>query len=376
MSLEKLQNGRYQLLRLIGQGAMGKVYLAEDTRINRQVAIKVINPYAGDEATKNAVRLFHREAQTIAKLNHPHILPLFDFEEASSDGSTPTYMVMPFCPEGSFAEWLRQHKDQGLLAPQDVVQLGHQAADALQYAHDHGIIHRDVKPANFLLRSNRDHPNCPDLLLADFGVAKLSTVATRSSQMPNPYPPHRGTLVLDDPLHDNSKGDMWDITSTAGAGSCGFMNNAYHVTQDSVLGGITGCNPEALSPLSDFTLQVQMTLVSGDAGGITFRVTHTNFYLFAITPDGSYHFDVENGTSLSLPTVVRQGKNSAIHKGLNRSNLIAIVAIGKNFNLYVNNQLIDTVTDGTYGSGQIGLAAEESSNATDVMFSNAMVWKL
>jgi serine/threonine protein kinase len=97
-----LQNGRYQLLRLIGQGAMGKVYLAQDTRINRQVAIKVINPYHGDEATNDAARLFQREAQTIAKLNHPHILPLFDFDEASSDGSTPTYMVMPFCPEGSF----------------------------------------------------------------------------------------------------------------------------------------------------------------------------------------------------------------------------------------------------------------------------------
>src|SRR5258708_3291842 len=91
-------------------------------------------------------------------------------------------MVMPFCPEGSLAEWLRQRKDQGALAPQDVVQLVHQAADALQYAHEHGIIHRDVKPANFLIRSNRDNSNCPDLLLADFGVAKLSAVGTRSSQ--------------------------------------------------------------------------------------------------------------------------------------------------------------------------------------------------
>src|SRR5947209_649935 len=186
MALEELQNGRYRLLRLIGQGAMGKVYLGEDTRIDRQVAIKVIqtevNPYPDDETTKDAVRLFHREAQTIAKLNHPHILPLFDFDEASSDGSTPTYMVMPFCPEGSLAEWLRQRKGSGLLAAQEVVQVVQQAANALQYAHDHGIIHRDVKPANFLIRSNRDHPNCPDLLLADFGVAKLSVVATRSSQ--------------------------------------------------------------------------------------------------------------------------------------------------------------------------------------------------
>jgi eukaryotic-like serine/threonine-protein kinase len=65
---------------------MGQVYLAEDTRIDRPVAIKVIqtemNPYPDDEATRDAVRLFHREAQTIAKLNHPHILPLFDFDSA------------------------------------------------------------------------------------------------------------------------------------------------------------------------------------------------------------------------------------------------------------------------------------------------------
>ena len=169
---------------------------------------------------------------------------------------------------------------------------------------------------------------------------------------------------------------MWDTTSEAGIGSCGFMNNFYDVTQQSVLGGITGCNPEALSILSDFTLQVQMTIVSGDAGGITFRVIHSNFYLFAITPDGSYHLDIENGSSLSLPAVVRQGTSTAIHKGLNQSNLIAVVAIGKNFNFYVNNHLVDTVTDSTFGSGQIGLAAEESSNTTDMVFSDAMVWRM
>jgi eukaryotic-like serine/threonine-protein kinase len=634
MSLEELQNGRYRLLRLIGKGAMGQVYLAEDTRIQRQVAIKVIQteaqPYPGDETTREAVRLFHREAQTIARLNHPHILPLFDFDEASSDGSTPTYMVMPFCPEGSLAEWLRQRKDQGALAPQDVVQLVHQAADALQYAHEHGIIHRDVKPANLLIRSNRENPTCPDLLLADFGVAKLSAVATGSSQsirgtphymspeqwsgapvpatdqyalavmayelvtgrapfqgnsnqvmyqhvmvppqppsavnphlpaavdavllralakdpaerfpsiadfarafqqvllpelsqsaygaygvsvplapasanqvpptlaqpprtsyttvhipdiarlpvtptspapvpplpvnqgvstggqpsgllrggaillaglallvilagvggslallnhhgsgvtraptqsanhsnagnatatsnarltatagatspvasvttstltqVPNPYPPHTGTLVLSDPLRDNSKGNMWDITSLAGEGSCGFMNNAYYVTQVSPLGGITGCNPEALPVLGDFTLQVQLTILSGDAGGVTLRVVHSNFYLFAIAPDGSYHFDILNG--LSLPSVVKQGSSSAIHKGLNQPNLLAVVARGGTFMLYVNNQLIDTVSDATFATGQIGLAAEESSNTTAVAFSNAMVWKM
>jgi eukaryotic-like serine/threonine-protein kinase len=616
MPLEELQNGRYRLLRLIGKGAMGEVYLAQDKRIDRQVAIKVILtgmlPYPGDEAAQDAVRLFHREAQTIARLNHPHILPLFDFDEASQDGSTPTYMVMPYCPEGSFDGWLQQRRERGLLAPRDVVQLVNQAADALQYAHDYGIVHRDVKPANFLIHSNRATPDCPDLLLADFGVAKLSAVATRtgpsirgtpiymapeqwngvpvpatdqyalavmtydlltgrtpfqgsgtevmyqhlmtqpsppgtfnphlppavdavvmralakdpsqrfpsisdfaralqqallpgfsqpsygaytpppaSSQpagtsyttvrspdtlqpprlpltmgavppgtsyttqhapdtqlapMPvslpgvhqdeakhagfftgrnvlliglvllvilagvgvslrvlhqnstsniptnhpnngtatasptqastNPYYPKQNILALNDPLRDNSKDYMWDMTNMQGEGSCGFANNAYHAVQDIIIGGgITGCNPEAFPPLQDFTFQVQLTIVRGDAGGITFRVATSNFYLFAITPDGSYHFDVVNGNGLSLPNVIKQGASSAIQKGLGRPNLLAVVALGNKFDLYVNNQRIDTVTDGALSSGQIGLAAEEVSNPTDVMFNNAMVWK-
>ena len=183
MPLEELQNGRYRLLRLIGRGAMGEVYLAQDTRIDRQVAIKVIRAELGaypDDTSQDVMRLFLREAQTIARLNHPHILPLFDFDEAHAGESSPTYMVMPFCEEGSFADWLRQRKDQGLLPPRDVAELVRQAADALQYAHDHHIIHRDVKPANFLIRSSKDNLNCPDLLLADFGVAKLSTGTTRT----------------------------------------------------------------------------------------------------------------------------------------------------------------------------------------------------
>jgi len=147
------------MLRLIGRGAMGEVYLAQDTRIDRHVAIKVIRDELGTypgETSQDVMRLFLREAQTIAKLNHPHILPLFDFDEAHSGGSSPTHMVMPFCEEGSFADWLRQRKDQGLLPPRDVAELVRQAADALQYAHDHHIIHHDVKPANFLIRSNTD----------------------------------------------------------------------------------------------------------------------------------------------------------------------------------------------------------------------------
>ena len=76
-----------------------------------------------------------------------------------------------------------------------------------------------------------------------------------------------------------------------------------------------------------------------------------------------------------MPVVIKQGNSSAIQKGLNQPNLLAVVALGNTFDLYVNNRHIDTVTDGTLSSGQIGLAAEEVRNPTDVLFRNAMVWK-
>jgi hypothetical protein len=182
-------------------------------------------------------------------------------------------------------------------------------------------------------------------------------------------------LILDDPLRDNSKGYQWDVTNIAGSGSCGFSNNAYQVIQDSIIGGITSCNPEAnVPPLGNFTFEVQMTLVSGDEGGITFRGNQSNFYLFAIGSDGSYHLDVVTGTS--LPTTLQQASSSHINKGQGKSNLLAVVAVGNTISLYVNNNFLVKVTDSTYSSGQIGVAAVENSNATEVVFSNAKVWKM
>jgi serine/threonine protein kinase len=185
MALEELQNGRYRYLRLLGTGGMGEVYLMNDTRVNRQVAIKVIRsesaPYPGSEAAKDAARLFQREARAIAALDHPNILPLYDFGEETHDETTMSYMVMPFCTEGSLMGWLRQSVS-ATLSPQDIAHLVEQSADALQYAHDHQVIHLDVKPSNFLLRNNRKHPNRPTLLLADFGIARSSTTASSSSR--------------------------------------------------------------------------------------------------------------------------------------------------------------------------------------------------
>ena len=140
MALEGLQLGQYRLLHLLGSGGMGEVYLAEDARISQQVAIKVnrseVSYYPKGDITKDAVRLFQREARAIAKLDHPHILPLFSYGEEQVKGMTLIYIVMPFRPEGSFADWLHQHNNDDLLSVQDVAYFVSQAADALQYAHD------------------------------------------------------------------------------------------------------------------------------------------------------------------------------------------------------------------------------------------------
>ncbi len=185
MALEALQNGRYRYLSLLGVGGMGEVFLMQDERVTRQVAIKVIrseNASSLDSAAAaNAARLFQREAKAIAALEHPNILPLYDFGEEVSDGSTISYMVMPYCADGSLAGWLRQ-RVQNPLSPQDIAFVIEQAAEGLQYAHDHDVIHLDVKPSNFLLRGNKKNPNHPTLLLADFGIARSSTTVSNTSR--------------------------------------------------------------------------------------------------------------------------------------------------------------------------------------------------
>src|SRR6266480_986623 len=186
MALEELQNGRYHRLRLLGSGGMGEVYLMQDERVNRQVAIKIIRfentSYPGGDAATDTARLFQREAKAIAALEHPNILPLYDFGEEIRDGMTITYMVMPYCTEGSLASWLRQRSNTEPLTLQDLAHLVEEAADALQYAHDQNVIHLDVKSSNFLLRSNRKNPNRPTLLLADFGIARSSVTVASSSR--------------------------------------------------------------------------------------------------------------------------------------------------------------------------------------------------
>ncbi len=186
MSLEGERLGHYRLLHLLGSGGMGEVYLAEDARIGQQVAIKVIRnegiAYPESESAKDAARLFEREAKAIARLDHPNILPLYAYGEETLHDMPLTYLVMPYRKEGTLANWLRQRNSAALLTPTEVAPLVQQAADALQHAHDLLVIHQDIKPPNFLVRLQPDHPTRPDLLLADFGIAKLTSATASASQ--------------------------------------------------------------------------------------------------------------------------------------------------------------------------------------------------
>ncbi len=151
---------RYAIERELGAGGMATVYLAEDLKHHRKVAVKVLRPELA--ATLGPER-FLREIEIAANLSHPHILPLHDSGEA--DGFL--YYVMPYV-EG---ESLRERLDrEGKLSVEHMVRLTDDVAAALSYAHDHGIVHRDVKPENIMLTGGR-------AVVADFGIARAVTAA-------------------------------------------------------------------------------------------------------------------------------------------------------------------------------------------------------
>lgn len=179
MLREATQISHYRLLHWIDGGGMGDVYLAENMHLNTQVAIKVIKPTI--ISNSDARRLFLREAKAAATLDHPYILPLFDYGEATIDGDIYPYMVMPLRLEGSLKTWLKQFGGAGKLPQLAVAEMIGQAASALQHAHDRQIIHLDVKPSNFLLRFTTGKLETPDLLLTDFGLAKITNTEVSMS---------------------------------------------------------------------------------------------------------------------------------------------------------------------------------------------------
>ncbi len=150
--------GRYRIADLIGQGAMGIVYRARDPIIDRVVALKTLDPHLTGEALRHFNERFFREAQSAGRLNHPNIVTIYDAGEA--DGNA--YIAMEYLEGPSLRQVLDDHPPLPLSR---VLEIGAQVARGLAYAHEHGVVHRDVKPANVILVNGR-RPK-----ITDFGIA-------------------------------------------------------------------------------------------------------------------------------------------------------------------------------------------------------------
>ena len=157
---------RYVIDRELGAGGMATVYLAHDVRHDRKVALKVLRPELS--AILGGER-FLKEIRTTANLQHPHILPLHDSGEA--DGTV--FYVMPYVEGESLRDRLTREKQ---LPVDDAVRIAREVADALQYAHEHGVIHRDIKPENILLHGGH-------AMVADFGIALAASKSDGATRM-------------------------------------------------------------------------------------------------------------------------------------------------------------------------------------------------
>jgi predicted ATPase/serine/threonine protein kinase len=157
-----LENGRrishYKIVEPIGSGGMGEVYLADDERLGRQVALKVLPEFM--LADPNHLQRFEREASAVSALNHPNILTIYDFER--EDG------INFFASEFVKGVTLREKLERGRITVTETLEIAIQIASALQAAHDAGVVHRDVKPENVMIREDGY------VKVVDFGLAKLS----------------------------------------------------------------------------------------------------------------------------------------------------------------------------------------------------------
>jgi serine/threonine protein kinase len=167
------QFGNYRLIQKLGQGGFAEVYLATHDRLNIPAAIKLLHAHLPQEALAD----FLQEARTIAHLDHPHIVRVFDFDE--KDGIP--FLVMNYYPNGTLR---RRHRKNMPLELPLVISYVRQIADALQYAHERRIVHRDVKPENMLVGSRSE------ILLADFGIAAVahSTSSLKTQQFAGTMP--------------------------------------------------------------------------------------------------------------------------------------------------------------------------------------------
>ncbi len=189
-----------EILELLGQGGMGIVYKARQPRLDRFVALKILPAEASRDPA--FAERFAREARALAKLSHPSIVTVYDFGE--SDGRF--YLLMEFVDGVNLRHLLRDRR----LKPEEALQIVPQICEALQYAHDHGVIHRDIKPENILL-DKKGH-----VKIADFGLAKLlgpkaADSALTGSQQIMGTPHYMAPEQMERPLAVDHRADIYSL---------------------------------------------------------------------------------------------------------------------------------------------------------------------
>src|SRR6185503_9479469 len=166
--MAEAQVGPYRILERLGAGANGVVFLAEDTRLHRRVALKTVAGTAGAEASEVRRKLL-REARAAARLNHPNIAAVYDVLE-SEDG---VHIVMEYVPGTTLAARVRQ----GPLPHTQVLDLALQLSSALAHAHELGVVHRDLKPANVMMSP------AGQAKILDFGLARVNALDAGSAPL-------------------------------------------------------------------------------------------------------------------------------------------------------------------------------------------------
>ena len=182
---EGAQLASYQTLTLLGVGGMGEVYLARDQKLGREVAVKILRGELAQEAER--LSRFEREARLLASLNHPHIATLYGMEEAEG----VRFLVMEFVPGTTLADRLAG----GPLPIEESLKLGRQIAEALEAAHEKGVIHRDLKPGNVKITPEGR------VKLLDFGLAKTIVVDTGPSADTATHEATREGIILGTPYY-------------------------------------------------------------------------------------------------------------------------------------------------------------------------------
>ncbi len=192
--------GPYQVLDVIGTGGMGTVYRARDTRLHREVALKVLRR---NLSVSRARDRFLREARAVSSLSHPNICTLFDIGEQDGD----PFLVMELLR----GEALKERIQRGPLPAEEIQQIAFGAASALRSAHRRGIIHRDIKPANLFLVN--DDRGATHLRILDFGLAKITTDAAvlDASEQITRYGATVGTVEYMSP--EQARGEVVDVRS-------------------------------------------------------------------------------------------------------------------------------------------------------------------